>query len=165
MLENSTLFRRIELQLLMRLTAKALGQPSRRIWTLPNDEALRIYAEYTRDHLRQSADPQVLQRMNDEAYRMGRLLRRLFRLRRPEQVERFATLLYKNIGIDLQGHLPGSLCFRRCYFSQYYTPAVCRAASALDDGILRGLSGCGRLVFQQRITEGHDCCRATMGEG
>ena len=42
MLVNNALFRRIELQQLMNLTARAFGKPSQRIWTLPNDEALRV---------------------------------------------------------------------------------------------------------------------------
>ena len=60
MLKNSTLFRRLELQLLMNLTARAIGQPGRRLWTRPCDEALRIYAEYTSAHLRHGADALLL---------------------------------------------------------------------------------------------------------
>ncbi len=165
MLENSSLFRRIELQQLMNLTARAFGQPSKSIWMLRPDEALRVYAEYTRDFLQgKAADAPLLKRMNEEAYRMGRRLRRIFRLKTPDDVERFTILLYKNIGIQLEGHIPGRLCFRRCFFSQYYTPAQCLAASALDDGIIRGLSGSGRLSFQQRITEGCACCLAMVDE-
>lgn len=165
MLENSALFRRIELQQLMNLTARSFGQPSRTVWMLRPDEALRVYAEYTRDFLQgRASDEQLLKRMNEEAYRMGRRLRRLFRLKKPADVERFTIQLYKNIGIQLEGHIPGRLCFRRCFFSQYYTPAQCLAASALDDGIIRGLSGSGHLEFQQRITEGCACCLATVDD-
>ena len=162
MLINNPLFRRIELQQLMNLTARAFGKRPRRIWTLPNDEALRVYAEYTRDNLRDGVDGQLLERMNKEAYKMGRLLRKLFFLRKQASIEQFTIALYRNIGIQLDGHIPGQLCFRKCFFSQYYTPDICLAASALDDGIIRGLSGSGRLVFQQRITEGCEYCRATF---
>lgn len=160
---DSPLFRRIELQLLMNLTARAFGKPAKRIWTHPNDEALRIYAEYTRDHLQHTGvDEQLLRRMNEEAYRMGCRLRRWFHLRRQADIECFVIQIYRHIGIELEGHVPGCLCFRQCFFSTYYTPDICLAASALDDGIIRGLNGEGRLIFQQRITEGCKYCKATF---
>lgn len=157
---NTSLFRRIELQQLMNLTARALGKPAQRIWTLPNDEALCRYAEYTRDSLQTDADEQLLLRMNDEAAKMGRLLRKVFLLKRQSDVRRVIIGLYRNIGIELEGQIPGMLCFRRCFFSQYYTPDICLAASAIDEGIMRGLTGQGRLTFQQRITEGCKQCKA-----
>lgn len=159
---NNALFRRIELQLLMNLTARALRRPARRIWTLPNGEALRVYAAFTREALQNGVDDEVIRRMNDEAYRMGRRLRRLFWLRRQADIEAFVTTLYRHIGIRIEGHLPGHLCFRHCYFSHFYSPDICLAASALDDGIMRGLAGSGHLRFQQRITEGYPCCKAVF---
>lgn len=162
MLLNSSLFRRIELQVLMNLTARAFGKPAKRIWTLPNNEALRMYAEYTRDHLQADTDEHLLERMNKEAYQVGKRLRALFHLRQQADIERFTFALYQNIGIKMEGNIPGNLCVRHCFFSRFYSPAVCLAASALDDGIISGLSGGGELHFQQRITEGCPCCLATF---
>ena len=161
MLIKTSLFRRIEIQLLMNLTARAIGKPSMRLWRLSNDEALRIYALYTRSNLQNGVDSAMLQRMNGEAFKMGRMLRRVLLLRNQNDVEQFIIGLYLNIGIELEGHIPGNMCFRRCFFSKYYTPAICLAASALDDGIMRGLSGrSGKLSFQKRITEGCENCLA-----
>ncbi len=161
MLIKTSLFRRIEIQLLMNLTARAIGKPSMRLWRLPNDKALRIYALYTRSNLQNGVDSAMLQRMNDEAFKMGRMLRRVLLLRNQNDVEQFIIGLYHNIGIELEGHIPGNMCFRRCFFCKYYTPAICLAASALDDGIMRGLSGrSGKLSFQKRITEGCENCLA-----
>lgn len=164
MLTDSNLFRRVQLQLLMNLTARAFGRKPLRIWTRPCGEALHIYAAYTCDHLQAEPDEALLGRMNEEAYSMGRRLRQMFRIKSQEAAERLVVQLYKNIGICLEGHIPGQLCFRKCFFSRYYTPAVCQAASALDDGIIRGLSGCGPLRFEQRITEGCPCCLAHTEE-
>ena len=160
---NSSLFRRIQLQMLMNLTAKALRQPPLRLWTRPNAEALHEYATFTYDHLKAGTDEQLLQRMNDGAYRMGRLLRRLFFVRKTTAAERLITALYRNIGIELSFSCE-RLCFHRCFFGKYYTPEVCLAASALDEGIIRGLTGmtASRLLFSQRITEGCNCCKATF---
>lgn len=159
---NSTLFRKIELQLLMNLTARAMNKPARRIWTLSNDQALKVYAEYTRRNLTGPIDESLLRRMNEEAWRMGTLLRRWFFLQSPARIQRFIIALYRNIGIELEGQIPGNLCFKHCFFSRYYTPAICLAASALDEGIIRGIVGEGQLLFQQRITEGCVCCKATF---
>ena len=160
---RSQWFRRIELQQLMNLTARAFGTSSRRIWTLPCDQALQAYAEFTRDNMQEMPTDALVQKMNDEAFRMGCRLRRVLRLRRQTDIERLTIELYRHIGITLEGHLPGHLCFRQCFFSHYYTPSVCLAASALDEGIMRGLmGGGGRLRFEQRLTEGAPCCEATM---
>lgn len=157
---RSQAFRRIELQQLMNLTARALGKPARRIWTLSNAWALQVYAEYTRDHLQDTPTDDLIQRMNDEAFRVGKRLRTLFGLSKQADIEVFTQLLYRHIGIVLEGHIPGELCFRSCFFSQYYTPSICLAASALDEGLMRGLGGNGHLRFSARITEGCACCKA-----
>lgn len=157
-----SLFRKIELQLLMNLTACALDKPARRIWTLPNEKALQVYAEYTCKHLERNPDKALWQRLNDEAYRMGKRLRKIFYLRKPADITRFTFLLYRNIGIQMEGSIPGKICVAKCYFSSHYTPAICQVASALDDGIIKGIAGGGKLQFQQRITEGCKCCLATF---
>ena len=159
---NSSLFRRIELQLLMNLTARALGQKPKRIWTLPNVEALRAYAEYTSSNMPTDADESVFERMNTEAYKMGQLLRRIFMISNDTSAQRLIVALYHNIGIQMSFGSSQQLCFHRCYFSSFYTPQTCRVASALDSGIICGISGLPskHLQFSQRITEGCKCCRA-----
>lgn len=159
---NSSLFRRIELQLLMNLTARALGQKPKRIWTSSPAEALRAYAEYTSSNMPADADEALFERMNTEAYKMGRLLRRLFMISNDTSAQRLIVALYHNIGIRMSFGSSQQLCFHRCYFSSFYTPQICRVASALDSGIICGISGqsAKHLQFSQRITEGCQCCRA-----
>ena len=161
---NSSLFRRIQLQILMNLTARALGVKSVRLWTRNNAEALQIYATFTAKHLQTGADEVLLQRMNSEALKMGRLLRLLFFVRSKPRAQRLIIALYHNIGIQLSFAADGQLCFHRCYFSRHYTPAACRAASMLDDGIICGIMNhpAGRLCFSQRLTEGCSCCKASL---
>ena len=161
---NSSLFRRIELQMLMNLTARALGQKPKRIWTLSNAEALRAYAEYTYSNLQADADETMFERMNTEAYKMGRLLRQLFLISNDTSAQRLIIALYRNIGIQLSFCGSQHLCFHSCYFSRFYTPQACKAASALDDGIIRGILGLRseHLHFSQRITEGCKQCRAQL---
>jgi len=161
---NTPLFRRIELQMLMNLTARALREKPQRVWTRTNDEALKVYAEYTSSRLHTGADKAILQRMNNEALKMGRLLRRLFLIRSEERAQRLIMALYRNIGIRMSFTDQRNLCFNSCYFCRFYNPTACLAASALDDGIIRGIMGLtdSRLLFSQRITEGGECCKAEL---
>ncbi|MCR5820452.1 MAG: hypothetical protein K6F94_05865 [Bacteroidaceae bacterium] len=171
---DSPLFRRIELQVLMNITAGAFGKHPERIWTLPHGEALKAYALYTCKYLREGADEELWQKMNRRAYRTGRVLRRLFFVRSVSSARRLIVALYRNIGIrmsfdgnkDRAASGEERLCFSRCYFSAIYTPAACLAASALDDGIIRGIMGLpsGRLCFSQRISEGCTCCLASINK-
>ena len=89
---------------------------------------------------------------------------KLFFVRSNKAAQRLVVKLYRHIGINMEFTADDELCFHSCYFSRFYTPAVCRAASALDDGILRGITGlaAGELHFSQRITEGCSCCKAVI---
>ena len=71
-------------------------------------------------------------------------------------------LIYKVLKIEFQGEPRGNIVIKRCFFSAYYSRSVCQLISSLDEGLLTGLSGGGKLIFSQRITEGHECCRAYL---
>ena len=47
-----------------------------------------------------------------------------------------------------------------CSFAAAYTPLICHVMSGLDAGIICGIFGGGRLVFDYRLTEGRCACRA-----
>jgi predicted ArsR family transcriptional regulator len=70
--------------------------------------------------------------------------------------------VYGLLDIDLRGNGRGELTVRRCAFSEVYSAEVCRLVSALDAGLLAGLSGGDRLEFTRRITEGAPCCLARL---
>ncbi len=76
-----------------------------------------------------------------------------------------AHLIYGIVGIDFRGNPQGEVVISRCYFSSFYSPKVCGIISSLDAGLLSGISGGGRLSFQQRLTEGTECCRARLSLG
>jgi hypothetical protein len=85
---------------------------------------------------------------------------RLLGIHSVDDVMALGRLLYSLLDIEFQGSSSGEIMISRCYFSGYYSPEVCRVMSAMDHGLLAGLAGGGKLVFSQRITEGHACCRA-----
>ena len=150
--------RRVQLQILMDLTAKAFRAPGKRLWTRPWRDGLRLYAEYTREHC-EDADPQRLYKMS---FAMGERLRRITGFTDADDLRRLVFWLYQGIGIAMGGELPGAVTVSGCFFSDYYAPQVCAMMSHMDSGIVGGVMGGGRLVFTERITEGGRCCLARL---
>jgi hypothetical protein len=132
---------------------------------LSQEQRLLAYAWFTREWaenaLRRGVDLAELQeRLYRNAYHLGRMPGRLLRVNRVDEVMTLGRFLYGILDIDLEGSDNGEITVRRCYFSSFYSPQVCQIMSAMDRGLLAGLSGTGELVFSQRITEGPTCCRA-----
>jgi hypothetical protein len=126
---------------------------------------LQEYALFTKERaekaLRKSQDAEAARaRMFQTAYELGQQTATSLKVSTREEFVVAAGLLYRILDIDFRGDARGGIAIRKCYFSQHYSPEVCRLISALDEGILAGLAGGGRLVFSQRLTEGKDCCRA-----
>src|SRR4029450_2296143 len=92
-------------------------------------------------------------------------LRAGLRLRTTEDAMGAARVAYGLLDIDLHGTRHGEITVRRCAFSDVYSAEVCRLVSALDAGLLAGLSGGDRLEFSQRITEGAPTCLARLRPG
>ena len=105
-------------------------------------------------------------RLGDSAFRLGARVRRMLNVR-PSQAFRVTRFLYRGIGIELSGELPGAVCFGPCYFAERYTPDVCWFMAAFDEGFMRGITGChsADLAFSCRLTEGAPCCRARFEIG
>lgn len=152
--------KRLQLQLLMNLAAKATGQKSRCISVMSSDKALDTFAHFTAGCLPKATGQQ--KQLYTEAYKLGSLLRKILRISTDEQLTRTVILLYRNIGIDMQGDLPGEVCVSHCFFSRYYSPEVCSIASMMDAGVICGLANGGKLEFTQRITEGCKNCKAKL---
>lgn len=154
------LLRSIQIQILTSLAAESFGLRRRQVWMLPAGLALRKYARFTvycMEHM--NVTPEHLYRM---AYRLGDRVRHISGLREREHLQRLVFLLYRNIGITMEGSLPGKIRVPQCYFSRYYHPGQCALMSAVDSGIVSGIFGGGRLTFCSRITEGSPCCRACL---
>ena len=150
---------------LFRSTAAAFRCDMPRLSGLSREQCLLAYARFTADQaeeaLRQGGDLSALQeRLYRNAYRLGRTLRWLLRVRSVDDVMALSRFLYDILDSDFDGSDSGGITIRRCYFSSYYSPEVCQVMSAMDRGLLAGLAGGGELIFSQRVTEGHPCCRA-----
>jgi hypothetical protein len=81
-----------------------------------------------------------------------------------EDLERAARALYRVLGIAfrLDPGPPVRLVVERCALAPHYGPVTCRALSAVDEGVVRGLNPRLRLSFSERLTGGAAACVATI---
>ncbi len=156
---------------LLQLTSEAFeaaAPPS--LQGLSFDESLRAFAIFTRDEaekaLRSGKDLSAIDdTLYHRALELGAQYRRWLGIRKIDDVMSAARVLYGFFGIDFLGTSSGKITIRRCFFSEYYSSAVCKCISAMDAGLLTGLSGGRRLMFSQRITEGAPACIGVLAEG
>jgi hypothetical protein len=131
---------------------------------------LKEYAHFTRDRseaaLGSGQDLGALdRRLFAAAVALGGDYRLRLKVRGPRDAMAAARLIYRGLGIDFRGSADGTVVINRCAFAEVYSPRVCALVSALDRGLLAGLTGGGTLQFNKRITEGADCCRACITGG
>jgi len=175
-----TWIRRRKLDELLRLTARAFEVAPPAVKGVPFEDALLKFAEFSRDlstrlfegtegnipgvggrsWSAQEREAKVRSRLFVEAYRFGQGIRDELGVFTPKDVMEAARILYRGLDIDFQGDVGGGIVVRACYFSRFYDPRICRLMSSVDEGVLAGLAGGGRLEFTARLTEGSDCCRA-----
>jgi hypothetical protein len=163
--------RRREIERLFARTAAAFGSPVPSPRTHGASGRLREYALFTRERAEEAlsgrGDLQTLDsRLFGAALALGSGYRLRLKVRGARDAMAAARLIYRGLGIDFRGSATvGEVVIRRCAFAAVYTPRVCALVSALDRGLLAGLTGGGLLEFRQRITEGADSCRACFTEG
>lgn len=157
--------RRRALRQLFEATAAVFEAEVPAIAGLDSHECLAEYARFTRAQADERLhDPREAEAVERRLYRnaveMGRLQRKWLRPGTLKDVMAIGRVLYRILDIDFQGDARGEVVISRCYFGRYYSPEVCRLMSAVDRGLVAGLSNGGELVFTARITEGQPCCRA-----
>lgn len=150
---------RLEVLILMKITARAFGKKPKRILFAKNP--LGVYALFTKECMKKETDRKHLYKITR---RIGNQIRQISGFTEDADLQRLIFLLYRNIGIRMTGSLE-EIWVEECYFSHHYSPANCAFISAMDRGIVEGLLGGGRLAFTQRLTQGCDRCRACYEKG
>lgn len=149
------------------ITAEAFGTALPALEGRSYEARLRLFASFTRENALKTlaaGDAEAAgERLFRNARAFGEELRRSLGVKTLAHAAAAARLLYRAIGIDFEGAPDGAIIIRSCRFAADYTPDICGLVSSLDRGILAGLAGGGGLRFSQRITEGHDSCRAVLG--
>lgn len=158
---GTELGRRAEIQILMNLVTSSLRLPKESLLCMPSSKALEAFAAFTAKHLQQCSDEQQ-QRLYSNAFRLGTILRRCLTDRSDDALTKLVFLLYRNIGIEMNGQLPGKVCVCRCFFSKHYSPCICDVASMMDAGVVCGVFGGGEFGFSERMSEGKEMCWCEM---
>jgi hypothetical protein len=145
------------------LTADAFQSELPELRGLSFAECLSKYALFTKEQAGsylQSGRPleEAKHRLYQNSYIFGCSLRKSLHLAGWEGAVTALKVIYKLIGIDFQCDRKGEIIIKQCFFSKYYSGEVCKLISSLDEGLAAGLSGGGRLYFNQRITDGCSCC-------
>lgn len=162
--------RRRELLRLFARTAAAFGRPLPPGLPRGSRGLLAAYARFSRDEAEAAlAGGQDLAALERRLFRAALGLGAGYRLRLGVRSFReamaAARLIYGGLGIDFRGGADGTVEIRRCRFASVYTPGVCALVSALDRGLLAGLTGGGELQFRQRLSAGAAACRAIVTGG
>ena len=152
---------------LFRASADAFECPAPAVKHLSYEECLRTYAVFTQEQaekaLRGGRDIEAVKtRLFQNAFPLGAKLRKWTRTRSLGDVMELGQILYKAIGVKIEGDRQGNVTVSQCYFSQFYSAQGCALISALDDGIFSGLSGGSGIMFSERITEGRTYCKAKL---
>jgi translation initiation factor 2 beta subunit (eIF-2beta)/eIF-5 len=150
---------------LVSLTAQAFGSQIPDLKNHNYEACLQQYALFTRAETERIIDDpikreSIKKQLFKNAYQLGVKLRRDFRIKSIDESLTLSRILYRLIEIDFQSNFNGKIIIKKCFFSNWYTAEICDFISALDEGILTGISGGGKLSFSQRITDGKDCCKA-----
>ena len=159
-----------KLQELLDITAEAFQISPPHLGKSRFDELLELYALLTSKMAQRYSESeeevkQVKERLHDGAVRIGERFREELKIRTRKDSMAAAGLLYRAIGIDFRYDESGGVTIRQCYFSEFYSCEVCWIISSLDEGIIEGLSGGGRLSFFSRMTEGNKMCVGAIDFG
>lgn len=154
---EARLFPRIELQILLCLTAKAFSVPAKNILFMSCEKALETYALFTHDAMARSTERERIYNLSRS---LGERIRSISGLKDTRDLDRLIFYLYKNLDIIMEGDFTNGVKIPHCYFSNLYSPSQCAIMSAMDSGIVAGIHGGTELTFQQRLTEGHPFCLA-----
>lgn len=81
-----------------------------------------------------------------------------------------SKILYKVLGIEFSvkeinntnNDTEMLMIVNRCTLSEYYTSDTCMILSAADEGVVQGLNPHIKMNFTERITEGAQCCLASL---
>jgi hypothetical protein len=162
--------RRREIGRLFSRTAAAFGSPVPTSRRASAKGLLAEYALFTREHAEAALDngedlSALDSRLFQEAFVLGSGYRLRLGVRTFRDAMAAARLIYGGLGIDFRANPDGEVAVRRCGFAKVYTPRVCTLISALDQGLIAGLTDGGKLKFRQRLTEGAPACRACVSGG
>ncbi len=121
-------------------TAAGFGQPAPETAGMSHDARLAAYARFTRDGAARAIAEgdhavETQARLRREAVALGERMRGVLGVTGTAEALAVARPLYSAIGVDFRGDAAGVVTVRRCFFSDVYTPDVCRLRLRARRGI------------------------------
>ncbi len=150
------------------MTAKTLQYPLPKLAIFNYNKLLATYGQYTtaalNSLLTQQRDLGPLKKeLFTKSENLTKKIKTLFRIKTAEEVCFFLENFYQVLGIELTVNLSQQqFVVKNCYFSRYYRSEICQVLSALDSGLVAGLTNGASLTFLSRLTEGATCCFADL---
>jgi hypothetical protein len=131
------------------------------------NDLLEDYAKFTKNAAEKSLHDKtssalVEKKLFEGALFVGEQLRRELKMKNFRDFCRALRLIYKSLKIDCACNKNREVVVRKCFFSNFYSAAVCALIASLDAGLVAGLSGGRKLTFYERITENKPCCRGRI---
>ncbi|HTX18661.1 MAG TPA: hypothetical protein VMG34_08370 [Bacteroidota bacterium] len=159
--------KRRELRRLFTVTAKAFHCEVPSLGSLSYTQTLDLFAQFAEREsqaaLEEGKDLNAIgERLYAGAHELGGKMRRKLRVGTMNEAMRAARLLYSVIGINFLGTPRGEVTINRCFFGERFSPVTCRIISALDAGMMSGLTQGGTFTFTRRMTEGAETCMAYL---
>ncbi|MBD3385428.1 hypothetical protein GF407_10945 [candidate division KSB1 bacterium] len=132
-------------------------------------DILQAYARFTRQQAAnvnaQGKNKSALnQRLFEQMQQLGTSCRKRLGLQTEKQAVQALQLIYRLINIEIKTTQDRLFRIEKCYFSNFYSPETCKLISAMDRGIVSGLTNGLHLEFEERLTEGNSCCLARISE-
>jgi hypothetical protein len=160
-------YKRAKLARLFQITAQAFTGNEIRPAAKRFDTLLTDYAVFTREQAAKALEKSVsLETIKfhlfNSACQMGTELRQELAIKNHRDFRIAARAIYKTLKIDFLCHHTGEFTITKCFFSNFYSGAVCAIMSSLDCGLIAGLSNGLRMNFAQRITENCPCCKGRI---
>jgi hypothetical protein len=163
-------FKKKKISELFQLTADAFQSDLPELRGFSFAECLSKYALFTKEKAENCLKSglsleEVKYRLYKNSYIFGRSIRKSLHIVTWKEAVIVLKVIYKFIGIDFHYNRQGEIIIKQCFFSKYYSGEVCKFISSLDSGLAAGLSGGGKLSFNQSITEGNKCCKGFLYKG
>ncbi len=162
-----TFVKNAKLRELSELTARAFGYNPPNLNSVCFNQNLKSFALFTKGAadtaISDGRDLDAIRsNLYDHAYKMGIELKEKLNLDSREDILSAISFVYKLLKIDFHCDPQGAVEIKKCYFSSYYNSETCKLISALDAGLVAGLSNGWKLEFGQRITEMKSCCKGQL---
>jgi hypothetical protein len=159
--------KRARLRDLARVSAQAFGVEPPDLEGVEFAEALERFAVFLKTRAEETLERvdgigRTGDALEEGTCAFGEGLRRELGVRTGAEAYEALAILYRTLGIAWRTDEEGRVTVSRCFFAGRFTPPVCAFVSALDRGLVRGLTQGGELVFTERLTEGAPACRARI---